>query len=485
MENNQPRKKIIGFAYVMWHGEYFAADVYEGNMVSYPDGNVDSIPDKTYQQTLEKYKELVKRDERISTAYDANKKMNRNFLFQIPASTADPEAAEKEWYLRHLPEPEPEVIPEPERKKGLFRKKAKPEKSSPAPEKKVACPSCGALQMPGKKFCSDCGAPMNAETKPQEIPAAPVTPDSDVEELVFLEEDKTEKKHGETPAKKTEKRPVKQPEPEPFDEDDEEETEGREETPAASGKRKKEKKKKGFRPIFLVLGFILLAILLAGAWFFIRFYMPEQEMVTTPPSGEAQEAEPFVAIMFTRDLAVDEVIEKDDLDGCILNEEQYEKYTNISTYINAEGESVMPELISWDDVSSVIGKRVTSDVKKGSLLYDTTITSQHVIASKTYVEATVNGEDGTYQVEGDVLPGNTKIQIVAVIATDGAEPVQVLLSEMTLQDRSLQSIFDSAGQDVLKILSGDTQEEPAEGEASEENAAEGENPEDKGEEVPE
>lgn len=76
-----------------------------------------------------------------------------------------------------------------------------------------------------------------------------------------------------------------------------------------------------------------------------------------------------------------------------------------------------------------------------------------MVADKTYVEATVNGEDGTYEVEGDVLPGNTDIKIVAVITTDGGEPVQILLSQMKLQDRSLESIFNSAGQDILEQLS--------------------------------
>ena len=57
------------------------------------------------------------------------------------------------------------------------------------------------------------------------------------------------------------------------------------------------------------------------------------------------------------------------------------------------------------------------------------------------------------EVEGDVLPGNTDIKIVAVITTDGGEPVQILLSQMKLQDRSLESIFNSAGQDILEQLS--------------------------------
>ena len=108
-------------------------------------------------------------------------------------------------------------------------------------------------------------------------------------------------------------------------------------------------------------------------------------------------------------------------------------------------------------------------------MYDTTITSQHVISQKTYVDATVNGEDGTYEVDENLLPGNTKIQIVAVISTDGSDPVQVLLSEMTLKDRSLESIFNSAGQDILDKLAGgssdeDTEETQEETDGTEEQA---------------
>ena len=225
-------------------------------------------------------------------------------------------------------------------------------------------------------------------------------------------------------------------------------------------------KKKSKLPLMIVL-FLAVILIIAAAAIALLFSGRHTDTTTTPaPSAEtSDQQEPYMAIMFTKDLDVDSVIEKSDLDGCILNEDQYEKYTNISTYIDENGEEVTPELISWDDVDSVIGKRVTSDVKKGALVYDTTITSQHVIAQKTYVDATVNGEDGTYEVENGVLPGNTKIQIVAVISTDGADPVQVLLSEMTLKDRSLESIFNSAGQDVLEKLAG--------GEVKEDGSSEG------------
>ena len=66
--NDMPKNRIIGFAYIQWHGEYFAADLYEGNIVHYPDGNVDSIPDHIYQKNLRQYQEQVGRGEKIATA---------------------------------------------------------------------------------------------------------------------------------------------------------------------------------------------------------------------------------------------------------------------------------------------------------------------------------------------------------------------------------------------------------------------------------
>ena len=115
-------------------------------------------------------------------------------------------------------------------------------------------------------------------------------------------------------------------------------------------------------------------------------------------------------------------------------------------------------MILWEDRSDVIGKYAARELSAGSILYDASVTTEHVVADKTYVDVEVDGEKKTYESKTDVMPGNTKIQIIALIQTDGSEPSQVLLSEMTLQDRSLESIFDSAGQDILEMLS-ETEEE--------------------------
>ena len=160
----------------------------------------------------------------------------------------------------------------------------------------------------------------------------------------------------------------------------------------------------------------------------------------------------YIVIALAKDVAMSQMIQETDIKGVIVSAEQYEKY-NSETFINSSGDVQYMALLLWDDKDSVIGQYAATDLKADSLLYDTNISTQHVVADKTYVEATVNGEDGTYEVEGDVLPGNTDIKIVAVITTDGGEPVQILLSQMKLQDRSLESIFNSAGQDILEQLS--------------------------------
>ncbi len=540
------RNKIIGFAFVKWHDQLIALDLYEGNMIRYPDGNIGAIKDELYKKYVKQYEDHVRNNEPIATAHDANAKMGVKFNFMIPETSVDPQAAEKELYMRRHPEefrdPDAVVVTNKRGLFGIFGGKKKEKES-------LICPNCGAANEPGKKFCGECGTALE-EKKP--IPDGPIdwdeklkneppigTPESVHKVVHKVESENKEEKPAEKPAPKAVSEPVfetKMEEPEieaeeviDLDEPDavepvkasapapakelkaesEPEVTVEPEVPAEKPapvvkkkpekpkKQKKEKiekaapeeedgetpKKKSKLPLMILMILAVVLIIVAAVIALLFAGGRANTATTTTPAAEtSNQQEPYMAIMFTKDLAVDSVIEKSDLDGCILNEDQYEKYTNISTYINENGEEVTPALISWNDVDSVIGKRVTSDVKKGALVYDTTITSQHVIAQKTYVDATVNGEDGTYEVENGVLPGNTKIQIVAVISTDGADPVQVLLSEMTLKDRSLESIFNSAGQDVLEKLAGgdtgeDTSSEEEEGDAgdsADENAEDAE-----------
>ena len=222
----------------------------------------------------------------------------------------------------------------------------------------------------------------------------------------------------------------------------------------------------------------LLVILILGGGYYVysnNGFIPAagNNNQAEQPDESADVKDEYVVAKLAKDVPMSQAITADDVTGVIVSSEQYNKY-NSQTYIASDGSSKYMNLILYDDVNDVIGKYAAADLKEGDLLYDTNVSNQHVVAEKTYVDATINGEDGTYEVDADSLKGNTDIKIVAVITTDGGEPVQVLLSRMTLQDRSLENIFNAAGQDILEQLANpaQSQDEEAEQTADDAEAAE-------------
>ena len=475
--SEQYMEKIIGAAYVVDKEKFFAADIYEGNYYKLVEGGVVKtvgLPKKEYDRCLLQYQERLKKDEMITCAYELNKKAGHEF--DVPKITADPEAAEKEWYLRKHPQV---VITEEPVKKGFFRKR----KKKPL---KIKCLACGSINMEGQKFCGACGKPLlAAEEKVEswEVSSEDQTIIEDAEQredekevLLVVEEVKEPSEEYEdfSQDKKENPEAIKDPEipPEkderPIDQEDVEE----------SIEPPKKKKKKGIK----VFVFIVLFMLVLGMGVVVFIY-PETirtiiyDSSNTPKvnagaeavTAVSEEAETtYVAIKVKNKITQNAKIGEEDLEGTILSKEQYEKYNAISTYIDKDGKSRSEQLLLWEEKDKVIGKYATKELTAGSILYDTSITSEHVVADKTYVDVEVDGENKTYESKSDVLPGNTKIQIVALILTDGKESESVLLSEMTLKDRSLESIFDSAGQDILEMLS-DTEKQPEEKEQNNTN----------------
>ena len=445
-------EKVIGATYVVHNDQFFLADIYEGNFYKIMDGGVvktTMLPKKEYERVLMQYQECLEKDIMITSAYELNKRAN--ISFEVPKVSADPKAAEKEWYLRK----HPHVVPQPEpKKKGIFGRRKKK-------KVKIKCLECGAINLEGQKFCGECGhALLTAETEigdvkevekptdtkePVETPTVLPEPDEGIEIIEIDEKEETPiKDAGDSKPVKEEKEPVLEP----------------------------KKAKKKVKRVFLILLSLLLMMLLAAAAYLYLFYGSAKNLIydstkeTAPVVEEAAaqaeemdvQDQSYVVVKVKVKIAQNEKIVEEDLEGTILSYEQYEKYNALSTYIDKEGNRKTQTLILWEDRSDVIGKYAARELSAGTILYDASVTTEHVVADKTYVDVEVDGEKKTYESKTDVMPGNTKIQIIALIQTDGSEPSQVLLSEMTLQDRSLESIFDSAGQDILEMLS-ETEEE--------------------------
>lgn len=551
MANEPLREKIIGSFYVTDNNRFFAADIYEGNYYKLVRGNsveTLSLTKEAYDRVVANYEKCVEEGVMLTTAYSMNQKANLTYV--VPTQTADPEAAEKEWYLRTHPQVVPIAEPVVEEKRGLFGRKKKKKQVALG----IQCPECGTVNKDGQKFCGECGCKLPTSEEKAEVPgstAKEMDEPSVGTEAAPTSNAENQKKEG---TEKSEKEPRKEERKEPrkesktkeqpsyeakeefqeiFDEDEivdfkeegsqdaqvkapepshedsrganissnaatdsgralkksetektekksrgERKTKKREEDEKAYDEHSpKDKEKKGkVGKVLLLILFVLLVGMGASIAGYIFTNQGSSLVYSSEigPSGSSslqQSSSGHVVIKLTSDVLANGVITEEDLEGIILNDDQYEKYNQVSTYIDSNGETKAETLLLWENKDAVIGQYATRDLTKGSLLYDTSITKEHVIADKTYVDVDVDGETKTYETNTDVMPGSTKIQIVAIVQTDGTEPQQILLSEMTLQDRSLESIFDSAGQDVLEKLSGGSTEDSEENsEGSEENS---------------
>ena len=400
MNNPLEGTKVIGFVVINWDSKQIACDLYEGNRVILPSGKLGQATPETYEKLLALYEQGVQDGAPLRTAYAYNVEHGLN----VPEYTADPEAAEKGEKIRAAEEAEARVRAEEE-----------------------------AAAAEAKRLQEEEEQRKRAEAEQRE------------------KEEAAQKKKEEAEAKKREaaekKEAAKRAAAEERLRKKEEKAKRKEERAAETP----EERKKG---VILIAGLMILMVAIyVGLTVWPKLQKSQGENQPTVENEAATDSKnEYIVIALAKDVAMSQMIQETDIKGVIVSAEQYEKY-NSETFINSSGDVQYMALLLWDDKDSVIGQYAATDLKADSLLYDTNVSTQHVVADKTYVEATVNGEDGTYEVEGDVLPGNTDIKIVAVITTDGGEPVQILLSQMKLQDRSLESIFNSAGQDILEQLS--------------------------------
>ena len=440
MNNPLEGTKVIGFVVINWDSKQIACDLYEGNRVILPSGKLGQATLETYEKLLALYEQGVQDGAPLRTAYAYNVEHGLN----VPEYTADPEAAEKGEKIRAAEEAEARVRAEEEaaaaeakrlQEEEEQRKRAEAEqreKEEQAKKEREELEQELAAREEQKRRLEE-------EAKAQEA------------EKKRLKEEAAQKKKEEAEAKKREaaekKEAAKRAAAEERLRKKEEKAKRKEERAAETP----EERKKG---VILIAGLMILMVAIyVGLTVWPKLQKRQGENQPTVENEAATDSKnEYIVIALAKDVAMSQMIQETDIKGVIVSAEQYEKY-NSETFINSSGDVQYMALLLWDDKDSVIGQYAATDLKADSLLYDTNVSTQHVVADKTYVEATVNGEDGTYEVEGDVLPGNTDIKIVAVITTDGGEPVQILLSQMKLQDRSLESIFNSAGQDILEQLS--------------------------------
>lgn len=508
-KNPMEGTKVIGYVIINWESRQIACDLYEGNKVVLPSGKLGKASDATYEKLYAIYKESVQAQSHLRTAYAYNEEHG----IEVPEYTADPKATEKTEAIQKREEEEEakrlerEAAEAEERRKreeaeaaererlealererrereeqealereleARRRRREEEERAKEEAEKrKLEEEQRKKEEEERKRLEAEAEAEAarkreeeaEAERKRLEEEAAQREKERQIaQERAKKEEDKKarqqekEEARARKEADKEAARMEKQAQKEALREQKEKERAERAAAKAQPATEKKVDFQSKKRNILVGGGILLVCLAVYVGSMVLPAVLKTQDTEPSSKVGTTENQEEYVVIALAKDVPMSQMIAETDLKGVIVTSEQYEKY-NAQTYIDASGDVNYMELLLWEDKDAVVGQYAASDLRADDVLYDTSITSQHVIADKTYVEATVNGEDGTYEISDDTLSGNTDIKIVAVITTDGGEPVQILLSQMTLQDRSLESIFNAAGQDILEQLSNQASSE--------------------------
>ena len=178
------------------------------------------------------------------------------------------------------------------------------------------------------------------------------------------------------------------------------------------------------------------------------------DISTTQPSPTPENSSDITIVRSITDISQGKVITEDMVTSYTISSEEYEQLNN-AVYVSSDGSTSNGSLVLSEKIDTVIGKFATRNISKGTYITTQDISTQKIIAEKTFIEVEVDGQTVSVPVDSDYLAGDTRVKIVALITTENNnETIAVALSEFILEDRTLQDIFDSAGQSILDKLSG-------------------------------
>lgn len=196
----------------------------------------------------------------------------------------------------------------------------------------------------------------------------------------------------------------------------------------------------------LIIGLIIAILLCLGLGTMLALQILKEQEIAEAPDG-------YVHIA----VAVQDIKQGDTLTREMFEEQKVTESNfnslSASVVIQSDGSTVTGSVVRWEDLDGSMGKFAAADIHSGSCLLSTQITSQKVVASKTYVDVQIGDQTVTVPIEDGALSGNTKIQIVALVTdASGKQITAIPLSEMTLENMTLKDIFDGAGESVLNEI---------------------------------
>lgn len=195
----------------------------------------------------------------------------------------------------------------------------------------------------------------------------------------------------------------------------------------------------------------LIVILLAGVGFFVL------NTVDFTSFGTGRQT--YMVTVLTSSLDAGEPITENHLGAKEISQEEYKKLTE-ATYIDTdpttgETRTVTPRPVLYDDRGLLTGLFLVKNLQPGTVLTDKMVTNQKVIADQYYVDVEVEpGQTQQIPVTANETKGQTEVEIVALIRTESGEVIEIPLSTLILEEKTLLDILNGNGDSILGQVAG-------------------------------
>lgn len=204
-----------------------------------------------------------------------------------------------------------------------------------------------------------------------------------------------------------------------------------------------------------IVAVIVALVLLCGLGVFVM-----RSGVLSSLIPAAQSPSTYMVTVLTNTLEPGQTIRESDLAAKEISAVEYEQIQT-ATYVltdpaTGQTSTITPTPVLYEDRQMVIGLFLARHYPPGSIITDRMITNQQVVADQYYADVEMaDGTTSQIPIQASTTKGMTEVEIVAIVRNEAGEEIQIPLSTLVLEEKTLLDILDGRGGSILDQVSGD------------------------------
>lgn len=221
--------------------------------------------------------------------------------------------------------------------------------------------------------------------------------------------------------------------------------------PAAKRTAEKEAKEPARKKPYAIIAIVVVVALMLATVAFL--YLGNEELFRSL-IGTEQGPDTYMVAVLTGTIEAGQTIEDGDLGAKEISADEFERI-KAATYVQTDADTgqattLSPSPVLYEDRALIIGLFLTKNYPIGTIITDRMITNQQVVADQYYADIEMpDGTTSQIPLQGATTKGMTEVEIVAIIRNEAGEEIQIPLSTLVLEEKTLLDILDGRGGSIL------------------------------------